>query len=83
MTGKIKKLSVAVLSAMAFAAPAITSAADIWAVASTTEQLNTIFIALGVIFLVVIGAVLGAWASLHGLGFGLRKVSRYITGRKF
>jgi len=78
-----KKLSVAVLGSIALAIPSVTSAADIWSVASSTEQLNLVFIALGVIFGVVIGAVLGAWASLHGLGFGLRKVARYITGRRF
>jgi len=79
----LKKISASVVGAMAFAVPFVTSAADIWGTASSTEQLNLVFVALGVIFAVVIAAVLGAWASLHGLGFGLRKVSRYITGRRF
>jgi len=40
-----------------------------------------IFVGLGVVFLLVIGAVLGAWASLHGLGFAIDKICAYVLGR--
>jgi len=74
------------ISAMAlFALPMVTSAAtgDIWTTASSTEQYGLVAAALAVLFALVIGSVLGAWASLTGLGFGLRKVKRYVTGRHF
>jgi len=52
-------------------------------VASSTDALNTAFANIGVIFAVAIGAILIAWASLTGLGFGLRKAKKYVTGRHF
>jgi len=54
-----------------------------WPVASSTEALTTAYTNIGTIFAVAIAAILVAWASLTGLGFGLRKAKRYITGKKF
>jgi len=54
-----------------------------WHVASSTDALTTAFTNIGVIFAVAIAAILVAWASLTGLGFGLRKAKKYVTGRHF
>lgn len=63
--------------------PLFTSAQEIFPVASSTEAINSGYAALGVLVLLVVGAVIIAWASLVGLGFGIRKAVRYVTGRKF
>jgi len=54
-----------------------------WDVASSTSALTTAFGNIGVIFAVAITAILVAWAALVGLGFGLRKAKKYVTGRHF
>jgi len=54
-----------------------------WEVASSSSALTTAFANIGVLFAVAIGAILVAWASLTGLGFGLRKAKKYVTGRHF
>jgi len=55
----------------------------IWDAASTSAQLTTAFSSTGVILLLVISTVLVAVVALLGLGFGVRHLRRYITGRKF
>jgi len=52
-------------------------------VASSTSALTTAFGQIGVILTLSIAAVLTAWAALTGLGFGLRKAKKYVTGRHF
>jgi len=54
-----------------------------WDVASSTAALNTVYADIGTIFAVAIAAILLAWASLVGLGFGIRKAKKYVTGRHF
>jgi len=54
-----------------------------WNIASTTDALNTAFSNTGTILLVVIGTVLVALVALMGLGFGIRHLRKYITGKKF
>jgi len=54
-----------------------------WPIASTTDALSTAFANTGVILLAVIGTVLVAMVSLMGLGFGVRHLRKYITGKKF
>jgi len=54
-----------------------------WVIASTTEALTTAFADTGTILVVVIGSVLVALVALLGLGFGVRHLRKYITGRKF
>jgi len=54
-----------------------------WTIASTTEQISTMFTDIGTVMGVVIGAVLAVAVALLGLGFGYRKVKRYVTGNKF
>jgi len=54
-----------------------------WDAASTTAALQTAFTNIGTVLLVVIVAVLAAWAGLIGLGFGIRKAKQYVTGKKF
>lgn len=52
-------------------------------VASSTAALSAAYTDIGTVIAVAIAAVLVAWAALVGLGFGIRKASRYVTGRKF
>jgi len=52
-------------------------------IASSTAALSTAYTDIGTVIAVAVAAVLVAWAALVGLGFGVRKASRYVTGRKF
>jgi len=54
-----------------------------WTVASTTYALTTAFTNTGTILGVVIAVVLVGLIALLGLGFGVRHLRKYITGRKF
>jgi len=54
-----------------------------WPVASSSAALTQAFGDIGVLFLLAITAILAAWASLTGLGFGLRKAKKYVTGKHF
>jgi len=54
-----------------------------WDVASTTAALTSAYGDIGTIFAVAITAIIAAWAALVGLGFGKRKASKYVTGKKF
>jgi len=54
-----------------------------WETASTTAALTTAYTAIGAILAVAIGAVIGAWASLTGLGYGVRKAKKHAVGGKF
>lgn len=54
-----------------------------WGVASTTEALATAFTNTGTILTAVVATVLVGLVALLGLGFGVRKLRGYITGRKF
>ncbi len=54
-----------------------------WNTASTTDALTTAFGNTGTILVLVIGTVLVALVALMGLGFGVRHLRKYITGRKF
>jgi len=54
-----------------------------WSVASSTDALATLFANSGTIIGVVIATVLVGLVALLGLGFGVRHLRKYITGRKF
>jgi len=54
-----------------------------WAVGSTTDALTTAFTNTGTILAAVIAVVLVGLIALLGLGFGVRHLRKYITGRKF
>jgi len=54
-----------------------------WNIASTTGVLTTAFSDTGTILTLVIGTVVVALIALLGLGFGVRHLKKYITGRKF
>jgi len=54
-----------------------------WDVASSTAALGQFFTDSGTIIAVVITAVLTGLVALLGLGFGVKHVRKYITGRKF
>lgn len=54
-----------------------------WDVASTTAALSSAYSDIGVIFAVAIAAILAAWAALVGLGYGIRKARKYVTGKHF
>jgi len=54
-----------------------------WVAASTTATLASAFTDTGTILTAVIGVIVAALIALLGLGFGIRHVRKYITGRKF
>jgi len=54
-----------------------------WDVGSTTDALSTLFTDTGTILTAVIGVILAGMVALLGLGFGVRHLRKYITGRKF
>lgn len=54
-----------------------------WSIASTTATLTQSFTDTGTILVVVIAAVVTGLIALLGLGFGIRHLRKYITGRKF
>lgn len=54
-----------------------------WDSASTTAALTSAFSAIGVGIALTISAVIAAWAGLVGLGFGKKKATKYVTGKKF
>jgi len=54
-----------------------------WTAASTTAALTDAFSDIGIVLAVVIVAVLAAWAGLVGLGYGVRKATSKVTGKKF
>jgi len=54
-----------------------------WETASTTIALTDAYAAIGTIFGVAIAAIVGAWAALHGLGYGIRKAKKHAVGRAF
>jgi len=54
-----------------------------WDTASTTAALTSAYASIGTILALAIAAIIGAWAALVGLGFGKRKATKYVTGRKF
>jgi len=54
-----------------------------WAIASTTEALTTAFTNTGTTLAASIAVILVGLIALLGLGFGIRHLRKYITGRKF
>jgi len=54
-----------------------------WSIASTTETLSTAFSNTGTILTTVVASIVVGLVALLGLGFGIRHLRRYITGRKF
>jgi len=54
-----------------------------WDVGSTTDALSTAFTDTGTILTAVVGVILAGLVALLGLGFGVRHLRKYITGRKF
>jgi len=61
----------------------VSAHAQMWSAASTTDALTIAYTAIGVVLLAAITALLAAWAGLVGLGFGKRKATKYVTGKKF
>jgi len=54
-----------------------------WTAASTTALWTTFAADSSTILFTVISAVLVFVAGMLGLGFAVRKVKRYVTGKKF
>jgi len=52
-------------------------------VASSSAALTGAYASIGTLIALAVTAVIGAWAALVGLGFGKRKATHYITGKKF
>lgn len=54
-----------------------------YSIASSTADLTTAFSNVGILIALAVGTVLVAWASLIGLGFGTRKATKHVTGKRF
>jgi len=54
-----------------------------WSIASTTGVLSTAFSDTGTILTLVLATVVVGLIALMGLGFGIRHLRKYITGKKF
>jgi len=54
-----------------------------WTIASTTDQITTMFTDVGTVLGLVLTAILATAIALLGLGFGYRHLKKYVTGRKF
>jgi len=54
-----------------------------WTVASTSAALATMFTDTGTTLTATIATTLVGLVALLGLGFGVRHLRKYITGRKF
>ena len=52
-------------------------------IASVTPLLTSSYADAGSIIFYAVGVVLAALVGLLGLGFGIRHLGKYITGRKF
>lgn len=52
-------------------------------VASSSASLVTAFADIGTLIAASVAAVLAGWAALIGLGFGTRKATKHVTGKKF
>jgi len=54
-----------------------------WDITSTTGVITTMFSSTGTILTATISTVVVALVALLGLGFAVRHLRKYITGRKF
>jgi len=54
-----------------------------WLVASSTAVIASMFTDTGTILAATIATVLVGMVALLGLGFAVRHLKKYITGRKF
>jgi len=54
-----------------------------WNIASTTGVLSQLFTDTGTVLTASISVVVTALIALLGLGFGIRHLRKYITGKKF
>jgi len=54
-----------------------------YTIASTTEVLTGAFTDTGTILAVVIGTIVTAVVALMGLGYGIRHLRKYVSGKKF
>jgi len=55
----------------------------LWTIASTTEQIGTLFVDAGIVLAYVIPVVITTALAMVGLGFGWRHLKKYVLGRKF
>jgi len=54
-----------------------------WTTASTTDVISSMFTDTGTILSATIATVVVGIVALLGLGFAIRHLRKYITGRKF
>jgi len=54
-----------------------------WTLASTTDALTSMFTQVGTVMALVIAAIITTTVALLGLGFGVRHLKKYVTGKKF
>jgi len=54
-----------------------------WTVADATSTLATAYSGTGDALTYIVGVIVGAIVALLALGFGIRHLRKYVTGRKF
>lgn len=62
---------------------ATTTCSTIYPYASSSANLTSAFSDTGVLVTLVVGAIVAGVIALYGLGYGIRHVKKWITGRKF
>ena len=74
----------AVLGATALAIAPMFASASTWTIASSTDMLsNTVYNQVGNLIDLVLSNTIPVVLGLLALGFGMRYLKRYITGKKF
>jgi len=77
---KKEKLFLAVAGALALASQV---GAEAFSTSTAPTIVNSLISDVALIIGAVVGTILGLLAALMGLGWGVKKFRRYITGRKF
>jgi len=54
-----------------------------WTISDATSTLATAFTNTGVVLTASVATLVAGLVALLGLGFGIRHLKKYITGRKF
>lgn len=54
-----------------------------YATTTALAQISSTGVDIGLVVAAVVALVLGGWAALTGVGFLVRKISHYVSGRKF
>jgi len=69
--------------ALAYVVAPLASYAQEFSTSTAAETVTDTITDVSVIIAAVVGAIVGLLAALIGLGWGIRKFQRHVSGRKF